>query len=62
VASAAALTFKRNGRPTGFNSMMFTVRSSTVTENRFVRCVLIDFGGAVTIRDDTNRDGDCSNG
>jgi type IV fimbrial biogenesis protein FimT len=62
VASTAALTFKRNGRPTGFNSMMFTVRSSTLTDNRFVRCVLIDFGGAVTIRDDTNQDGNCANG
>ena len=62
VASTAAVTFKRNGRPSGFNSLMFTVRSATLTENRFVRCVLIDFGGAVTIRDDTNQDGDCSNG
>ena len=62
AAWAAAVTYKRNGRPSGFTTMMFTVRSSDVSDNRFVRCVLLDFGGAVTIREDANHDGDCANG
>jgi type IV fimbrial biogenesis protein FimT len=62
AAWAAAVTFKRNGRPTGFTTMFFTVRLSDVSDNRFVRCVLLDFGGAVTIREDANHDGDCTNG
>ena len=56
------VTFKRNGRPEGFSMMFFTVRLTDVSDNRFIRCVLIDFGGATTIREDTNRDGDCANG
>lgn len=62
VAWTDPVTFKRNGRPEGFSAMFFTVRLSDVSDNRFVRCVLIDFGGATTIRQDTNRDGDCANG
>jgi type IV fimbrial biogenesis protein FimT len=62
VAWTDPVTFKRNGRPEGFSAMFFTVRLNDVADNRFVRCVLIDFGGATTIREDTNRDGDCANG
>jgi type IV fimbrial biogenesis protein FimT len=62
AAWAAPVTFRRNGRPTGFSTMLFTVRLDNVGDNRFVRCVLLDFGGDATIRDDANRDGDCSNG
>lgn len=62
VAWTTPVTFKRNGRPEGFSSMFFTVRLTNVSDNRFVRCVLIDFGGATTIREDANRDGDCANG
>jgi len=62
VAWTAPVTFKRNGRPGGFRTMFFTVRLTDVGDNRFVRCVLIDFGGDTTIREDANRDGDCANG
>ena len=62
AAWAGAVTFRRNGRPTGFSTMMFTLRLADVGDNRFVRCVLLDFGGDATIREDANRDGDCSNG
>jgi len=62
AAWAAPVTFKRNGRPQGFRTMFFTVRLNDVSDNRFVRCILIDFGGATTIREDANRDGDCANG
>lgn len=62
AAWTAAVTFKRNGRPSGFTTMMFTVRLDDVSDNRFVRCVLLDFGGAATIREDADHDGDCANG
>jgi hypothetical protein len=62
AAWAGAVTFRRNGRPTGFSTMMFTLRLADAGDNRFVRCVLLDFGGDATIREDANRDGDCSNG
>ena len=62
AAWAAAVTYKRNGRPSGFTTMMFTVRLNDVSDNRFVRCVLLDFGGAATIREDADHDGDCANG
>ena len=62
AAWTAAVTFKRNGRPTGFTTMFFTVRLSSVSDNRFVRCVFLDFGGDATIREDANHDGDCTNG
>ncbi len=62
AAWAGPVTFKRNGRPAGFNSLFFTVRLSDGGDDRFVRCVLLDFGGAVTIREDANHDGDCANG
>lgn len=62
VAWTDPVTFKRNGRPEGFSEMFFTVRSTDVSDNRFVRCVLIDFGGVTTIRADSNHDGDCANG
>lgn len=62
AAWSVPVTFKRNGRPAGFTTMFFTVRLNTVGDNRFVRCVLLDFGGAATIREDANRDGDCANG
>ena len=62
VAWTDPVTFKRNGRPGGFRTMFFTVRLNDVSDNRFVRCVLIDFGGAATIREDANADGDCANG
>lgn len=62
VAWTTPVTFRRNGRPGGFRMMFFTVRLNDVSDNRFVRCVLIDFGGATSIREDTNRDGDCTNG
>ena len=62
AAWPGAVTFKRNGRPTGFTTMLFTVRLADVSDNRFVRCVLLDFGGDATIREDANHDGDCANG
>jgi type IV fimbrial biogenesis protein FimT len=62
AAWTAAVTFRRNGRPTGFSAMLFTLRPDNVSDNRFVRCVLLDFGGDATIREDANHDGDCSNG
>lgn len=62
VAWTDPVTFKRNGRPSGFRTLLFTVRLSNVSDNRFVRCVLIDFGGDSTIREDTNKDGNCANG
>ncbi len=62
VAWTAPVTFGRNGRPSGFRTLLFTVRLDDVSDNRFVRCVLIDFGGDPTIRDDANKDGDCANG
>jgi type IV fimbrial biogenesis protein FimT len=62
VAWTDPVTFGRNGRPSGFRTMFFTVRLNTVGDNRFVRCVLIDFGGDSTIREDANSDGDCANG
>jgi type IV fimbrial biogenesis protein FimT len=62
VAWVNPVTFGRNGRPSGFRTLLFTVRLDDVSDNRFVRCVLIDFGGDSTIRDDANQDGDCANG
>ena len=62
VAWTDPVTFGRNGRPAGFRTLMFTVRLADVADNRFVRCVLIDFGGDSTIREDANKDGDCTNG
>lgn len=62
LASTDPVTFGRNGRPTGFRTLLFTVRLADVADNRFVRCVLIDFGGDSTIREDANHDGDCANG
>lgn len=56
------VAFGRNGRPSGFRSMIFTVRLSDAGDNRFIRCVLVDFGGTATIRGDSNGDGDCANG
>lgn len=61
-ADTDPVTFRRNGRPTGFSTMMFTLRLADVSDNRFVRCILLDFGGDATIREDANGDGDCSNG
>jgi type IV fimbrial biogenesis protein FimT len=62
VAWTDPVTFGRNGRPAGFSTMLFTVRLNDVSDNRFVRCILLDFGGDATIREDANRDGDCANG
>ena len=62
AAWAGAVTFRRNGRPSGFSTMLFTLRLADAGDNRFVRCVLLDFGGDATIREDANHDGDCSNG
>lgn len=61
-ADTDPVTFRRNGRPNGFSTMMITLRLTDMSDNRFVRCVLLDFGGDATIREDANRDGDCSNG
>ena len=62
VAWTDPVTFGRNGRPAGFRTLLFTVRLADASDNRFVRCVLIDFGGDSTIREDANKDGDCTNG
>lgn len=62
AAWTAPVAFGRNGRPSGFRSMIFTVRPSDVSDNRFIRCVFVDFGGTASIRGDSNGDGDCANG
>jgi type IV fimbrial biogenesis protein FimT len=62
VAWTDPVTFNRNGRPSGFRSMIFTVRLSDAGDNRFIRCVRIDFGGTAAIGSDANGDGDCENG
>lgn len=62
VAWTDPVTFNRSGRPSGFRSMLFTVRLSDAGDNRFIRCVQVDFGGTAAIGSDANGDGDCANG
>lgn len=62
VAFPGTVTYQRNGRVAGFTELRFTLRLADLTDNRFIRCVRVDFSGRAMLERDRDEDGDCSNG
>ena len=62
VAFPGTVTYQRTGRATGFTELRFTLRLADLTDDRFIRCVRVDFSGRAMLERDLDEDGDCSNG
>ena len=62
VAFPGTVTYQRTGRAAGFTELRFTLRLADVSDDRFIRCVRVDFSGRATLERDLDEDGDCSNG
>ncbi len=62
AAFAGTVTYQRTGRVNGFTELRFTLRLADMSDDRFIRCVRVDFSGRATLERDVNQDGDCSNG
>ena len=62
AAFNGAVTYQRAGRINGFTELRFTLRLADMSDDRYIRCVRVEFSGRMTLERDANQDGDCSNG